>query len=123
MPKKLKRPDMLRGMTRRVTTGCGKMYVTANFTEDGKLCEILTNAGKSGGCMNVQIQTICMLISNYIQIGGSPDELLHMLKGGTCHAHNSESPMSSCSDAIGKVVEKCIAQTAREMEGGGDAVS
>ena len=43
------RPDVVTGVTERVKIGCGNLYITVNYDEQG-ICEIFTNTGKAGGC-------------------------------------------------------------------------
>ena len=43
------RPAAVLGITERVRTGHGTMYVTVNFDEDNKPFELFTAIGKAGG--------------------------------------------------------------------------
>ena len=42
------RPDVVTGVTERVKIGCGNLYITVNYDEQG-ICEIFTNTGKQAG--------------------------------------------------------------------------
>ncbi|MCI0439852.1 MAG: hypothetical protein L0177_12080, partial [Chloroflexi bacterium] len=44
------RPTTVRGVTERVRTGHGTMFVTVNFDDEGHPFEVFTTLGKSGGC-------------------------------------------------------------------------
>ena len=43
------RPTSIQGVTERVRTGHGNMFVTINFDEDGRPFEVFTTHGKAGG--------------------------------------------------------------------------
>lgn len=106
LPKK--RPEVIRGSTRFMKTGCGNLYVTINEDENGHLFELFTSMGKAGGCASSQAEAIGRLVSLAFRSNIDPSEVMKQLKGISCHQPTwcSGGKILSCSDAIAKAVEK-----------------
>lgn len=103
-----KRPEMIKGATRFMQTGCGNIYVTVNEDENGQLFELFTSMGKAGGCASSQAEAIGRLVSLAFRSNIAPDEVVKQLKGISCHqpAWCNGGKILSCSDAIAKALEK-----------------
>lgn len=104
------RPKVTRGVTERVTTGCGNMYVTINFDDNG-MCEAFATLGKAGGCAAAQLEATSRLISNALRCGLDPGSIARNLRGIRCPSIAWEQGRSvmSCADAIAGVLEKYVA--------------
>ncbi|MBL7125074.1 MAG: vitamin B12-dependent ribonucleotide reductase, partial [Dehalococcoidales bacterium] len=63
-----KRSKVTTGVTERVTTGCGYLYVTVNSDAQG-ICEVFSSLGKAGGCASAQLEATCRLISLALRSG------------------------------------------------------
>jgi len=115
------RPNVTTGQTVRMNTGCGNLYVTINEDEEGRAFELFNHMGKAGGCAASQNEAIGRLISYALRCGAKIEPLLKQLKGISCHrpAWAEDGKISSCSDAIGKALEKYM--LAREQRGLGPA--
>ncbi|OHE59816.1 MAG: ribonucleoside-diphosphate reductase, adenosylcobalamin-dependent, partial [Thermodesulfovibrio sp. RBG_19FT_COMBO_42_12] len=102
------RPEVIKGATRLMKTGCGNLYVTINEDEKGHLFELFTSMGKAGGCAASQSEAIGRLVSLAFRSDIEPDEIIKQLKGISCHepAWHSGGRILSCSDAIAKALEK-----------------
>ncbi len=103
-----KRPEVTRGATRFMKTGCSNLYVTINEDENGHLFEVFTHMGKAGGCAASQAEAIGRLVSLAFRSNIEPDEVVKQLKGISCHspAWCNGGKILSCSDAIAKAIEK-----------------
>lgn len=107
------RPDVTRGTTHRVGTGCGNLYVTINVCDEGKPFEIFTRMGKAGGCAASQSEAIGRLVSLALRSGIEPDEIVKQLIGISCHmpAWENGNRILSCSDAISKAIGRYMKET------------
>ncbi|MBI5187919.1 MAG: TSCPD domain-containing protein, partial [Nitrospirae bacterium] len=105
-----KRPEVIKGATRLMKTGCGHLYITINEDENGQLFEVFTHMGKAGGCAASQSEAIGRLVSLAFRSNIEPDEVIKQLKGISCHSHAwcNGGKITSCSDAIAKALEKYI---------------
>jgi ribonucleoside-diphosphate reductase alpha chain len=103
------RPKITRGVTERVNTGCGNMYVTINFDDQG-VCEAFATLGKAGGCAAAQLEATSRLISNALRCGLDLGAVVKNLRGIRCPSISWEQgrAVTSCADAIAGVLEKYV---------------
>ena len=104
------RPQMTFGVTERIKTGEGYLYVTINEDETG-LCEVFTTIGKAGGNAAAQSEAISRLISLALRSGIEPREIVKQLKGisGPTPVWDGQGgQILSTPDGIGKVLEHYV---------------
>jgi len=104
-----RRPAVTRGVTERIRTGEGNIYVTINEDEEG-LCEVFSTIGKAGGNAAAQSEAISRLISLALRSGIDPHEVIIELKGisGPNPAWENGELILSTPDAIGKALERYL---------------
>jgi len=104
-----KRPKVTTGVTERVNTGCGYIYVTVNFDNRG-ISEVFSTLGKAGGCAAAQLEAISRLTSLALRSGIDIDSIVKQLRGIRCPsiAWEQGHAILSCADAIASVLEKYI---------------
>ncbi|MDL2294366.1 vitamin B12-dependent ribonucleotide reductase [Ruminococcaceae bacterium OttesenSCG-928-D13] len=100
------RPEITTGFTEKMKIGCGNLYVTVNYDENG-ICEVFTSTGKAGGCPS-QSEATARLCSVALRSGMSVREVCDQLRGIRCPSTIRQPGMNctSCPDAIAKVVMK-----------------
>lgn len=101
------RPQAIQGVTERVRTGHGNMYVTINFDENHRPFEVFGNLGKAGGCDSAQLEAISRLVSLALRSGIDPSAVLEQLRGITCcPAWDDGTLVRSGPDAVALALER-----------------
>ncbi|MCF7858840.1 MAG: vitamin B12-dependent ribonucleotide reductase [Candidatus Cloacimonetes bacterium] len=100
------RPEITTGLTQRIETGCGHLYITINSDEKGA-CEIFTQMGKVGGCASAQLEAIARLTSLLLRSNVKVSAIARQLKGIRCPSPmwNNGEIVTSCADSIAKSLE------------------
>ena len=112
------RPRTIHGITERVRTGHGNMYVTVNFDDAAKPFEVFGTLGKSGGCDSAQLEAISRLVSLALRSGVEPRNVIQQLRGITCcPAWDSGTLVRSSPDAVALALERSLAGPDEESAG------
>ena len=104
------RPSTLNGVTQRVDTGYGKVYVTINEDENGTPFELFANIGHSGGYTNSFTEALAKVISTALRSGVDPEELVDELVGTRSPkiAWDQGEQIQSIPDAIGTAINRYL---------------
>jgi ribonucleoside-diphosphate reductase alpha chain len=121
-----KRGEVAFGVTKKMKTGCGNLYVTINEDEEGRPFEIFTQIGKAGGCVSSQCEAMGRMTSLALRSGVEAQEIVNQMRGISCHlpVGLGAVKVSSCSDAMAKAMEWYLGLK-RSIEGslGSSAIS
>jgi ribonucleoside-diphosphate reductase alpha chain len=109
--RKRPRPDVLHGLTQRIDTGYGKLYV--NINEDpqtGEPFELFANIGNSGGFTASFTEALAKTISTSLRSGVDPEEIASELQGirSPKVAWDKGEQIQSIPDAIGTAMRRYL---------------
>ena len=115
------RPIITNGVTRRIRTGEGSLYITINEDQEG-LCEVFTTIGKAGGNAAAQSEAISRLISLALRSGVNPNSVVRQLKGisGPNPTWEDGRLILSTPDAIGKALDDYLREREQQQSANGD---
>ena len=101
------RPRQTHGITERVRTGHGNMYVTVNLDDAGRPFEVFGTMGKAGGCDAALLEAVSRLVSLALRAGIDTGEVTRQLRGITCcPAWDDGTLVRSGPDAVAIVLDK-----------------
>ena len=103
------RPRQIRGITERVRTGHGNMYVTVNVDPGGLPFEVFGTMGKAGGCDAALLEAVSRLVSLALRAGIETGEVTRQLRGITCCPAWDEGVLvGSGPDAVALVLDNLM---------------
>jgi len=109
-PAMRERPAVLRGVTRKIASPLGDMYVTINEDEEGRAFEVFVALGKAGGPAMADAEAIGRLISLALRSGISMRAVHKQLRGISSDraVGFGTNKVLSSPDAIAQVVERYL---------------
>lgn len=104
------RPDVLYGVTQRIDTGYGKMYVNINEDENNEPFELFATIGNSGGFTASFTEGLAKTISYALRSGVDPYEIAEDLQGirSPKVAWDKGEQINSIPDAIGVAMRRYL---------------
>ncbi len=111
------RPDVMQGMTYKIHTAYGNLFITINEDDHGPF-EVFATMGKAGGFFGAQTEAITRLISTSLRANIAIEEVIDQLKGirGPDVSFSADGMIYSLPDAIAKVLEKHIKRNQQELK-------
>ncbi len=117
------RPAMLQGITEKIRTGYGNLYVTINV-KDGQPFEVFAHIGKSGYTTMADTEAICRLISLALRSHVPVEAVIKQLRGigGSSQTFSGGSKIFSIPDAIAQILDRHFGEpktmNSKEDQGG-----
>ena len=108
LPMKRKREPCLNGITYRIKTGCGSLFVIINQDDKG-LYEVFSILGRSGSCFRAHIEAVCRLINVCLRTKAVPVEyIIEEMQGIRCSHpfHGENGLVLSCIDGLAKILKE-----------------
>ncbi|WP_254279043.1 adenosylcobalamin-dependent ribonucleoside-diphosphate reductase [Haloarcula marina] len=109
--RKANRPDVLHGVTQRIDTGYGKLYVNINEDPEAERpFELFANIGNSGGFTASFTEALAKTISTALRSGVDPEEIADELQGirSPKVAWDKGEQIQSIPDAIGTALRRYL---------------
>jgi ribonucleoside-diphosphate reductase alpha chain len=104
------RPEKVAGITYKIKTGYGTMFVTVNHDEKGQPFEVFATIGKAGGVFAEESEAICRLVSLALRARIPLATVIEQIKGirGPMPVFGKGGMILSIPDAIGQVLSQHI---------------
>lgn len=106
--------DHIRGFTRKITFGCGNVYITVNEISLRPV-RVFAKAGKAGCCQRALLEAVGRLVTIMLERGDPLDRVIHTLSGIRC----GESSMGSVrhkTTGEPEVCHSCMDALAKELK-------
>lgn len=110
------RPNAMVGITYKMNTAYGNLYVTINEDEHGPF-EVFAQMGKAGGFFSAQTEAITRMISLSLRSNIAIEEIIAQLKGirGPEVSFSDGEMIFSLPDAIAKILDKHIKRNQQQL--------
>lgn len=110
------RPSVMQGITYKMPTAYGNLYVTVNEDAYGPF-EVFAQMGKAGGFFSAQTEAITRMVSLALRSNIAIEEVIEQLKGirGPEVSFSDGEMIFSLPDAIAKVLERHIKRKEKQL--------
>ena len=99
MPPKLSRPKTLPGITYRMPTHCGKIYITVTTDADDRPFEVFVRFGKAGHCGAAIFDGMTKLVSYALRSGMDPQDVVKAFSGIVC-SYGRDTCLNAVAEAL-----------------------
>ncbi len=104
-----KRPQLAAGVTPRVETVSGRMFVTVNVDENWRPFEIFLRVGKCGEVEHAHLEGLARMVSYCLRIGGQVEGIIDQLRGITSEpVWDSGVLVRSAEDGVALVLRQMM---------------
>ena len=104
------RPAVVSGVTERVRTAHGNLFVTINYDGDGMPFEVFAALGKAGSTESAHLEAITRLVTMALRAGVDPNEVIKHLRGITdSPTWDGGTLVRSVPDAVALVLSRHMA--------------
>jgi ribonucleoside-diphosphate reductase alpha chain len=112
------RPDTLRGVTRKMMSPLGTLYVTINEDEKGRAFEVFTTLGKAGGAAMADAEAISRLVSLALRSGVPLTTICKQIRGISCDraVGFGAKKILSMPDAVAQAIEEYLEEKEGEQQ-------
>jgi len=101
------RPKIIQGVTERVRTGQGNLFVTINYDETGKPFEVFASLGKAGSTESAHLEAMTRLTTMALRAGVDPAQIIEHLRGITDEpVWDGGTLVRSAPDAVAQVLSR-----------------
>jgi ribonucleoside-diphosphate reductase alpha chain len=107
--KPMKTPPMLPAVRMRQPTGFGHMHIAVTVDPvSGREMEIFAQLGKAGDIASSDLEAISRMVSLYLRIGGSLEDIIDQLEGIGSHMAipSKDGKVMSLADGLGKSLKR-----------------
>ena len=104
-----KRPRLAAGVTPKVETVSGRMFVTVNVDENWRPFEIFLRVGKCGEVEHAHLEGLARMVSYCLRIGGKVEGIIDQLTGITSEpVWDSGVLVRSAEDGVALVLRQVM---------------
>ena len=109
------RPSVITGVTERIRTSQGNLFVTVNYDENEKPFEVFATLGKAGSTESAHLEAISRLVTMSLRAGVGPNEIIGHLRGITDDPiWDAGTLVRSAPDAVALVLSRHLTLSGEE---------